>query len=205
VRVLGIDPGLRRTGYGCVDMASASAMPRVVEAGVIRLRTPAPVADRLAELAGELRAIIEETRPDRLAVEQVFSHADHVRTAILMAHARGVVLLCGAEASLPLDELAPAEVKRAVAGSGRATKEQMQEAVRIRCGLQHRPEPNDVADALAIAMCAGDRARTADLRAGLEAIGGPVAAVAPLAPRSAVSPAAGPAVSPPRRPARSGS
>lgn len=163
-------------------------MPRVVEAGVIRLRTPAPVADRLAELAGELRAIIEETRPDRLAVEQVFSHVDHVRTAILMAHARGVVLLCGAEASLPLDELAPAEVKRAIAGSGRATKEQIQDAVRIRCGLQQRPEPNDVADALAIAMCAGDRSRTADLRAGLDVLGGPLAAAAPLSPRPAVSP-----------------
>lgn len=157
MRVLGIDPGLRRTGYGCIELSRGRAMPRVIEAGVIRLRPRTTVADRLAELALELRAIVAELEPDRLAVEQVFSHAAHVRTAILMAHARGVVLLCGAEASLPLQELAPAAIKLAVAGSGRAAKEQMQEAVRIRCGLAQRPEPHDVADALAVALCAADR------------------------------------------------
>jgi crossover junction endodeoxyribonuclease RuvC len=182
MRVLGIDPGLRRTGYGCIECSGVTAMPRVVEAGVIRLDPRTPVAERLAELSRDLRSLVAELRPDRLAVEQVFSHAAHVRTAILMAHARGVVLLCGAEASVPLDELAPAEIKRAIAGSGRAAKEQMQEAVRMRCGLQRRPEPHDVADALAIALCAADRSWSERLTADATP---PVATAVDLTPRPA--------------------
>ncbi|MHC4810707.1 MAG: crossover junction endodeoxyribonuclease RuvC [Planctomycetota bacterium] len=182
MRVLGIDPGLRRTGYGCIECSGVTATPRVVEAGVIRLDPRTSVAERLAELSRDLRSLVAELRPDRLAVEQVFSHAEHVRTAILMAHARGVVLLCGAEASLPLDELAPAEVKRAIAGSGRAAKEQMQEAVRIRCGLRQRPEPHDVADALAIALCGADRSWSERLSADATP---PVATATDLSPRPA--------------------
>jgi len=176
VRILGIDPGLRRTGYGCVERRPGDGAPRVVEAGVIRLRPRDPLATRLGELAAELRSLVAELAPDRLAVEQVFSHREHVRTAILMAHARGVVLLAGAEAKVPLEELAPAEIKRAITGSGRAAKEQVQEAVRIRCGLIRRPEPHDVADALAIALCATDRAASIDLRTGEAADGSPVRA-----------------------------
>ncbi len=182
MRILGIDPGLRRTGYGCIECSGVTDLPRVVEAGVIRLSPRAPVAERLAELSRDLRSLVDELAPDRLAVEQVFSHAEHVRTAILMAHARGVVLLCGAEASLPLDELAPAEVKRAIAGSGRAAKQQMQEAVRIRCGLERRPEPHDVADALAIALCAADRTWSETLTADATP---PVATASELTPRPA--------------------
>lgn len=159
MRVLGIDPGLRRTGYGCIDLAPNAPDPTLVEAGLVRLSPRESVAMRLRALATDLRELIEELRPDRLAVEQVFAHPKHVRTAILMAHARGVVVLAGAEADLPMVELAPAEVKLAVAGHGRAGKGQMQEAVRVRCGLAAVPEPDDVADAIGIAMCAGFRAR----------------------------------------------
>lgn len=156
MRVLGIDPGLRRTGYGCIEHRVTG--PRVIEAGLIRLKPAESLSSRLAALASDLRAIIDELKPAGLAVERVFSHPKHVRTAILMSHARGVVLLVGAERSLPLVELAPAEVKRSVTGSGRAEKAQVQEAVRVRCGLERAPEPDDVADAIAIAMCAAERA-----------------------------------------------
>ncbi len=206
MRILGIDPGLRRTGYGCVERRPGRPDPRVVEAGVIRLRPRESLSARLAELAAELRSLVAELAPDRLAVEQVFSHREHARTAILMAHARGVVLLAGAEAEVPLDELAPAAIKRAVAGSGRAAKEQMQEAVRIRCGLARRPEPHDVADALAVALCASDRAASVDPATALvldsaghaplraTAIDGPA-----IVPGGAAPPAGAPATPTPAR------
>ncbi|MFK7959398.1 MAG: crossover junction endodeoxyribonuclease RuvC [Phycisphaerales bacterium] len=159
MRVLGIDPGLRRTGYGCIDLAPNAPDPSLVEAGLIRLSPRESVAERLRALATDLRELIVELKPDRLAVEQVFAHPKHVRTAILMAHARGVVVLAGAEAELPMAELAPAEVKVAVAGHGRAGKAQVQQAVTVRCGLAVAPEPDDVSDAIAIAMCAAFRAR----------------------------------------------
>ncbi|USN98930.1 MAG: crossover junction endodeoxyribonuclease RuvC [Phycisphaeraceae bacterium] len=160
MRVLGIDPGLRLTGYGCVEGDERS--PRIVEAGVFRLTqgsgSPPPIADRLDELERDLAELIARVRPDAAAVEALFAHYKHPATAMVMAHARGVILLTLKRAGLPFAELAPKTVKQAMTGSGRAAKRQMQEAVASVFGLPAPPEPPDVADALAIAFAAMIRA-----------------------------------------------
>ncbi|MEM1329080.1 MAG: crossover junction endodeoxyribonuclease RuvC [Planctomycetota bacterium] len=163
-RILGIDPGLRLTGYGCVELAPSG--PAVVEAGVFRLvrgsGSPPPVADRLVELADDLRDLIGRTRPDRAAVEGLFAHYRHPATAVVMAHARGVILLELRRASIPVTELKPAEVKKSMAAHGAASKAQIQQAVMHALGLPAPPSPADVADALAIALTASARSDLAD-------------------------------------------
>jgi len=163
VRVLGIDPGLRLTGYGCLDADDRlpNAAGSVVEAGVLRLVPsggPAPAIDaRLLELDRDLAETLERLRPDTVAVEALFAHASHPATAIKMAHARGVILLAVRRAGIELIELAPREIKRAITASGRASKEQIQGAVRDRLGLRDPLNPPDVADALAVALAAAAR------------------------------------------------
>lgn len=160
MRVLGIDPGLRITGYGCVE--SARLDPTLVEAGVLRLTGAGKretVSDRLLELETDISALIERLRPEAVAVEALFAHYKHPATAIAMGHARGVILLSIRRAGLALVELKPNEVKKFLTGNGHAGKEQMQEAVKDRLGLEAAPEPPDVADAIAIAMCAAARAQ----------------------------------------------
>lgn len=165
MRVVGIDPGLRITGYGCVELRPGAAEPVLIEAGVIRLRAEEPVAARLRALHEELGALLDELRPARVAVEQVFAHVKHVRTAIVMGHGRGVVLLAAQLRDLPIDEFAPAEIKKSLTGQGAASKGQMQRAVMHQFSLRTLPEPPDVADAIAIAACAARRHRDA-LEAG---------------------------------------
>ena len=157
VRILGIDPGLQITGYGCVDLNGRSREPALVEAGVLRLKAKAALAFRLLQLKDDLDALLVELKPDVMVVEKLFSHYRHARTAIIMGHARGVVLLAGQSRGIRLDELAPTEIKRAVTGHGHASKSQMQRAVMKQCGLRQAPEPPDVADAIAIALCAARR------------------------------------------------
>lgn len=157
MRILGIDPGLQLTGYGCVDVSNGTIEPALVEAGVLRLKAKAPMPQRLAQLHDDLLQLIDELRPDVMAVEQLFSHYRHVRTGILMGHARGVVLLAGELRNLSIEELAVTEVKRAITGSGHAGKHQVQRAVMMQCSLREVPEPPDVADAIAIALCAARR------------------------------------------------
>ena len=161
MRVVGIDPGLRVTGYACVELRPGAAEPALVEAGVIRLVADDPVPARLRALHEELGALLDELRPARVAVEQVFVHVKHVRTAIVMGHGRGVVLLAAQLRELPIDEFAPAEVKKSLTGRGAASKEQMQRAVMHQFALRALPEPPDVADAIAIAACAARRHRDA--------------------------------------------
>ena len=156
-RVMGVDPGLRVTGYGVVDLVAGAVEPRLVEAGVVRLDVKASLESRLATLAGDLEALIEELKPQRLAVEKLYAHYAHPRTAILMGHARGVILLCGARAGLAVEHLPATEVKKAVTGHGHASKRQMQLAVQAQCGLAEPPSPPDVADGIAIALCSARR------------------------------------------------
>ncbi len=156
-RLLGIDPGLNLTGYACVELGSGAGEPRLIEAGVIRLERNAPMPRRLVQLHEDLESILEELQPHKVVVESLFSHKSHQRASLLMGHARGVVLLAAARRGMETDELAPAEVKRAMTGNGRATKHQVQQAVMSQCGLSEPPEPPDVADAIAIAICAGRR------------------------------------------------
>lgn len=157
MRILGIDPGLRIAGYGCIELESNSATPSIVEAGAIRMNTKESVPFRLQELYENVREVITELSPDLLAVESVFTHRRQVATAIIMGHTRGVILLAGQQASLPLVELTPAEIKKSITGNGRASKEQIQHAVASVLRLAEIPHPSDVADALAIAITAAMR------------------------------------------------
>jgi crossover junction endodeoxyribonuclease RuvC len=153
-RVLGLDPGLQTTGYGVLEVTDRG--PRVVDAGVIRSaegRDPADMAKRLQSLYDGLCEVLGEWKPCAMAVEQLYAHYEHPRTAILMAHARGVFFLAGGQHNVPVLSYAATKVKKLVTGSGRASKEQMQHAVARELGLAQPPEPHDVADALAIALC----------------------------------------------------
>lgn len=157
LRVVGIDPGLQRTGYGCVELAGDGWTPRLVEAGVLRLKAGTPLPHRLRQLELDLMEVLDELAPSALAVESVFTHERNLRTAILMAHARGVVLLCGQRKGLELIEIAPATVKKAMTGHGTASKRQMQIAVAAEFSLAEPPEPPDVADAIAVALAGARR------------------------------------------------
>src|SRR5438477_8745405 len=151
-RILGIDPGLQVTGYAVVEVGTR---PVICEAGVIRSvdgRASADMAVRLLSLYNGLVEVIEQYKPDVVAAEQLYAHYDHPRTAILMAHARGVIFLAGAQRSIPVLSYASTKVKKLVTGHGRASKEQIQHAVTRELGLTKLPEPYDVADALAVAL-----------------------------------------------------
>ncbi len=154
IRIMGIDPGLRITGYGCLDLSvdARNGEPRVVEAGVLRLNTKTAIESRLHELHVELGELLDQLQPDCMAVEKLYSHYAHPTTAIKMGHARGVILLAGQERQIKIEEFAATEIKKCVTGHGHASKEQMQHAVQALCHLQELPTPNDVADALAIAL-----------------------------------------------------
>ena len=156
-RVLGVDPGLNVTGYGVIELDSGGrgglAGVRLIEAGVIRSRGSDPIETRLRELFDGIQEVIEQHRPHGLALEQLFSHYDRPRTAILMGHARGVICLAAANADVPVTHYEPTRVKRMMTGNGRAPKHQIQLAVKAQLGLPAVPEPADVADALAIAIC----------------------------------------------------
>ena len=157
MRFLGIDPGLHFTGYGCVDLLAGHPDPVLVEGGVFRLNPRDPLPKRLADLERDLEAVMNELSPDRLVVEQIFSHVHKARTAILMGHARGVILLSGGRRDLPLDEYPATEVKKAITGRGHARKQQVQASVAAQLGLSEIPDPPDVADAIALALCAARR------------------------------------------------
>ncbi len=157
MRVLGIDPGLRIAGYGCVDFQDNSVSPKIVEAGAIKMEVDNTISFRVKQLYEDICEIIAELSPEVLAVEKIFTHEDHLSTATIMGHARGVILLAGEQASLPLIELTPAEIKKSTTGNGRATKKQIQHAIASILKLSEPPKPADVADALAIAITAGIR------------------------------------------------
>jgi len=148
--VLGIDCGSERTGYGVIS--SDGVAHTLVTAGVVRTSPKLPFACRLLEIAGPLREIIREQHPDCAAVEEVF-HAVNAKTALKLAHVRGVVLLALAEAGLPVGEYSPLSVKMSVAGYGRAEKQQVRTMVHSLLGLRHSIDSEDACDAVAVAIC----------------------------------------------------
>ena len=150
MRILGIDCGTERTGYGAVD--SDGRTHRLVRYGVIRTSAKDSLEKRLVEIAAGLRDVIRETDPAAVAVEEVF-HAQNPKTALKLAHVRGVALLMVAEAGLPLGEYSPMAIKNCVVGYGRAEKQQVQLMVRNLLKLDAPVEPDDASDALAIAIC----------------------------------------------------
>jgi len=150
VRVLGIDCGSARTGYGVIE--SDGAQHRMVAAGVIRTDVKSPFERRLLQIAGELRGLIRQHAPGSGAVEGVF-YSTNVKTALKLAHVRGIALLVIAEAGMELAEYSPLEVKTSVVGYGRAEKCQVQMMVRSLLRLPEAIESEDACDALAVAIC----------------------------------------------------
>lgn len=147
--VLGIDPGTAVTGYGVVS--GERGAPRLVECGIIRTRPRDSLALRLQEIHAGVAELIVRHRPDALAIEDVF-YARNVRTTIVLGHARGVILLAAADASLIIAEYPPAEIKKAVTGTGAATKEQVQFMVANILRLKTPPQPADASDGVAAAL-----------------------------------------------------
>ena len=174
MRVLGIDPGLRVTGYAVVRSgagpgdhsgqigACVGQDQQLIEAGVIRVASNQSLESRLGQLYDDLLESIEESAADHLAVEKLYAHYNHPRTAILMGHARGVILLAAQQHGLPVVHLPATEIKKAITGYGRASKQQIQLAVQSHFGLPEPPSPPDVADAIAIAMTGIRRLATAN-------------------------------------------
>lgn len=160
MRVLGVDCGTERTGYGIID--SDGRCHTLVLAGVVVTSPKQPMHLRLLEIALKLRALVEEHRPDAAAVEDVF-YATNVKTALKLAQVRGVVLFTIAEAGLDIGTYSPLEIKSSVVGYGRAEKQQVQMMVRSLLQLDHPVESEDAADALAAAICYATRC-TAEVR-----------------------------------------
>ncbi|HVL67901.1 MAG TPA: crossover junction endodeoxyribonuclease RuvC [Vicinamibacterales bacterium] len=150
MKIFGIDPGSERTGYGCVERSGSRH--HLVICGVLAPPAAATFPERLKHIHAGLAALLADCRPDCVAVESIF-HARNVRSALKLGHARGVALLAASEAGLAVVEYAPAEIKRAVVGYGRAEKPQIQQMVKLLLGLEAAPSPHDVADALAVAIC----------------------------------------------------
>lgn len=149
-RILGIDPGLQITGYGVVEATSARLC--VCEAGVIRAEG-SDMAKRVLAIFQGVTEVIEQFQPAAVAVEQLYAHYKHPRTAILMGHARGVVFLAAGQRGVPVVSYNATRIKKTITGSGRASKEQVQRTIQRELGLAKLPEPPDVADALAAALC----------------------------------------------------
>ncbi|HEY8999651.1 MAG TPA: crossover junction endodeoxyribonuclease RuvC [Candidatus Saccharimonadales bacterium] len=149
MRILGIDPGTGILGFGVIDVSKGKV--QLVDAGVIRTPVHEDDAVRLQTIFEELTDIIVQTKPQQMSVEKLF-FAKNVTTAMTVAQARGVVLLCGQQAGLEIFEYTPMQIKQAVTGYGKADKKQMQEMVRVILGLKETPQPDDCADAIAAAL-----------------------------------------------------
>ncbi len=163
MRILGIDPGLQVCGYACVETtdglpssSSGRGKPILREAGVFRTDGESSIEARLNQIAGDIDTILEKFKPDVVAVEQLYSHYAHPRTAILMGHARGVILQRCAQAGIEVKSFSATRIKKSITGNGRASKEQIQRTIKTLLSLSAVPQPNDVADAVAVALCCGD-------------------------------------------------
>jgi crossover junction endodeoxyribonuclease RuvC len=150
MKIFGIDPGSERTGYGCIE--SSGSRHRLIDCGILSAPARATFPEKLLVIHRGLRALLERHRPECVAVENIF-YARNVRSALKLGHARGVALLAASEASIPVVEYTPAEIKRSVVGYGRAEKPQVQAMMKLLLGLDAAPSPHDVADALAVAIC----------------------------------------------------
>jgi len=155
-RILGIDPGLNVTGYGVIDGAGQNGAGQnvaIVEAGVVRSTKGKTLELRLNQIYSGVLEIIESLSPSCLSLEEIFSHYERPKTAILMGHARGVINLAAARSGIPVFSYSATQVKSVLTGNGRAPKSQIQFAVMQHFNLDEPPAPHDVADALAIGLC----------------------------------------------------
>lgn len=149
MKILGIDPGTGITGFGAIEVNGQAK--KLLDAGVIRTPANSPLPERLQTIRDEVAEITKSTLPDIAAIETLFFFRN-VTTAISVAHARGVLVLALHDIGIPIVEYTPLQVKMAITGYGRASKQQIQEMVRVQLGLQEVPKPDDCADALAVAL-----------------------------------------------------
>lgn len=156
VRILGIDPGTGILGFGVIDVIKGK--PQLVDGGVIRTPVKEDDAVRLLTIYTELTEIIKLHKPEMMSVEKLF-FARNVTTAMTVAQARGVVLLCAQQVGIPIHEYTPMQIKQAITGYGKADKKQMQEMVRVLLNLKEIPKPDDAADALAAAITLASQTR----------------------------------------------
>lgn len=158
MKVLGVDPGLNTSGYAVVERRGLKLL--VLDAGTIKTgtgqRAGLSLAKRLTQIYHDIDSLLEEYDIDMMAVEQLYSHYKHPRTAILMGHARGIFLLAAARREIAVSDFSATRIKKSLTGNGRASKEQVQKAVAQQLKLGKIPQPADVADALAVAVCAID-------------------------------------------------
>lgn len=150
MKILGIDPGTAILGWGLIEKQGSKIIP--LKYGCIETRSDQNMPERLGEIYQQLFDIIKKNQPDEVAVEELF-YFKNAKTVISVAQARGVAVVCAENSGLPVYEYTPLQIKQALTGYGRADKKQMQEMVRITCGLDHHPKPDDAADALAVAIC----------------------------------------------------
>ena len=150
MRVIGIDPGTGILGFGVIDFLSGKK-PKMIDAGVVKTPANTPLDERLVDIYDSLTEIIKTSKPDVMSIEKLF-FAQNITTAISVSHARGVAMLAGAKAGLPIFEYTPLQIKQALTGYGRADKKQMQEMVKVHLELKTVPKPDDCADALATAI-----------------------------------------------------
>jgi len=151
VKILGIDPGLHLCGYACIEVDGNTES--LIEAGVIRIRVDLPLPAKLNQIAEDIQTILDRFLPQIVAVEELYSHYAHPRTAILMGHARGVILQKMAAAGVEVKSFSATRIKKSLTGNGRASKEQVQRTIQTLLALPQLPEPPDVADAIAAALC----------------------------------------------------
>lgn len=158
MRIIGIDPGTGILGFGVIDVVKGKF--RLVDAGVITTPAHTPIDVRLEDIYDNLTEIIAATKPEVMSIEQLF-FARNVTTAISVAQARGVAMLTGRKARLPIAEYTPMQIKQTLTGYGKADKKQVQEMVRLQLGLAEVPKPDDCADALAAAITHSFMSRSA--------------------------------------------
>lgn len=149
MRIIGIDPGTGILGFGVIEINGQKF--RLVDAGVITTPPHTPLDERLEDIYDSLKEIISQTNPDSMSIEKLF-FARNVTTAMSVSHARGVAMLAGRKAGLPIAEYTPMQIKQTVTGYGKADKKQVQEMVRLQLGLSEVPKPDDCADAIAAAI-----------------------------------------------------
>lgn len=157
--ILGIDPGLNITGYGVVEVTDRG--PQLREGGVVRSRRGSSLEEKLVEIHRGVTDVLASFKPSAMAIEELYSHYERPRTAILMGHARGVICLAASQVGVPINHYGATHVKKMLTGSGRAPKSQVQVAICREFGLPQSPDPPDVADALAVALCHVHFGRTA--------------------------------------------
>jgi crossover junction endodeoxyribonuclease RuvC len=158
MRILGIDPGLQVCGYACLE--ADGDRESLIEAGILRTEGDLPIEQRLNRISEDMQSILESLRPEIVAVEELYSHYAHPRTAILMGHARGVILQKCAQAAIEVRSFSATRIKKSITGNGRASKEQVQRTIQTILSLARLPEPSDVADAIAAALCCANSMRS---------------------------------------------